>query len=192
MKNNKGFSILELIVSFTLTMIIVVILFEIIIFLKNLYENSVTKSELISIQNRFTDYIYSDINDLGLSGISMCGNNCVQFSYRNGDIKNLSWEYDYDEVSQKQSFQKIKYDEYAVDLIANSKFDLSLETNKDSVYYSGAKFCSSYSSSASYRSIKIPILNSKFDDEDFGINIIYVIDELNNDVYIDLPYSTGC
>lgn len=189
MKNNKGFSILELIVSFTLTMIIVVILFEIIIFLKNLYEDSVTKSQLVSIQNRFTDYIYSDINDLGLAGISMCGDNCLQFSYDNGDIRNLSWEYDYDEDSQKQSFQKLRYGDYAVDLIANSKFDLTLATSRDEISYQGVKVCSNYVSSSSYISIKLPIYNTKFEDVDFGLSIFYVVDD---DMYINLPYSTGC
>ena len=63
MKNNKGFSILELIVSFSLTMIIVVVLFEIIIYMKELYEKSITQTELINRQNLITDYIYTDLTE---------------------------------------------------------------------------------------------------------------------------------
>lgn len=192
MKNNKGFSILELMVSFTLTMVIVVVLFEIIIFLKNLYEESVTKSQLISTQNKFTDYIYSDINDFGLSSLSMCGENCIQFGYKNGETRDLSWEYEYDDSSKKQTFQKLKYGDYTADLIINSKFDLSLQTSKDSINYGGVKFCSGYDSNSSYfyRSIKIPISNSKFENQDFGLNIIYVYNDPN--IYISLPQSTEC
>ncbi len=174
MKNNKGFSTLELIVSFTLTMIIVVILFEIIISLKNVYENSVTKTALVSKQNLLTDYIYSDINDYGLQLIDTCGDNCINFTYNNNTSKQLSWEYNYKEEDKKQSFQKIKYGDYATELISNSKFDLSVGSSAADVEIRGAKVCASANS---FISIKIPITNSKFPNEDFGLNIVHVFDD---------------
>lgn len=197
MKKNQGFSIIELIVSFTLTMIIVVILFEIIISLKNVYENSVTKSALISKQNILTDYIYSDFYDYGLTNIDVCGNNCIQFTYKNGDVKNLSWEYEYDDTSQRQSFQKIKYGDYTVDLIANSKFDLSLSASHNTYEFKGAKVCTSsktYSSRLIYfLDIKLPIYNNKFENQDFGLNILYVFPYDGTDAIVSsLPYSQGC
>ena len=172
MKNNKGFSTLELMVSFTLTMIIVVILFEIIISLKNVYENSVTKTALVSKQNLLTDYIYSDINDYGLQLIDTCGDNCINFTYNNNTSKQLSWEYESE--NNKQSFQKIKYGDYATELISNSKFDLSVGSSAADVKITGAKVCASANS---FISIKIPITNSKFPNEDFGLNIVHVFDD---------------
>lgn len=196
MKKNRGFSIIELIVSFALTMIIVVILFEIIISLKNVYENSVTKSALVSRQNILTDYIYSDINDFGLSKITSCGNNCIQFVYKNGDSKNLSWEYEYDMDSQKQSFQKIKYGDYAVDLIANSKFDLSLKASHSTYEYKGVSVCTStqiYPSTIIYFvDIKLPIYNTKFENQDFGLNILQTFPYNSGTSTSDLPFTQGC
>lgn len=195
MKKNKGFSIIELIVSFALTMIIVVILFEIIISLKNVYENSVTKSALVSRQNILTDYIYSDLNDYGLSSISACGDNCLQFVYKNGDMKNLSWEYEYDETSQTQSFQKIKYGDYAIDLIPNSKFDLSLSANSTHVF-KGVNVCTSIKSYPSnlvyFLNIKLPIYNTKFENQDFGLNILYTFTYNSGTSFSGIPYSQRC
>lgn len=196
MKQNKGFSIIELIVSFSLTMIIVIILFEIIISLKNVYENSVTKSALISNQNIFTNYIYSDLNDYGLANISVCGDNCIQFVYKNGDSKNLSWGYEYDETSQRQSFQKIQYGDYVVDLITNSKFDLNLGATQSDYEFKGVKVCSytkSYDSNDVYFfDIKLPIYNTKFEGQDFGLNILYTFLGDSEISLSGLPYSSDC
>lgn len=191
MKKNKGFSIVELIVSFTLTMIIVVILFEIIISLKNIYENSVTKSELISKQNILTNYIYSDINDSELEKVSACGDKCIQFVYKTGDTKNLSWEYEYDSELQKQSFQKIEYGDYAVYLIDNSKFDLSLNSSLGDIGFKGVEICKGDGADLGFLSIKLPVTNSKFENEDFGLNILSVFPA--GDVTITgLPTSNNC
>lgn len=196
MKKNQGFSIIELIVSFALTMIIVVILFEIIISLKNVYESSVTKSALVSRQNILTDYIYSDLNDFGLASVTACGNNCIQFMYKNGDIKNLSWEYEYDTDLQKQSFQKIKYGDYAVDLITNSKFDLSLNANHSTYEFKGVRVCTSTKSYPSnviyFLDIKLPIYNTKFENQDFGLNILYTFPYNSGISTTGIPYSQGC
>lgn len=196
MKKNQGFSIIELMVSFALTMIIVVILFEIIISLKNVYENSVTKSTLVSRQNILTDYIYSDLNDSGLASISACGDKCIQFVYKNGDIKNLSWEYEYDEVSQRQSFQKIKYGDYAVDLITNSKFDLSLSATNSNYEFKGVKICTNMKTYTSeniyFLDIKLPVYNTKFENQDFGLNILYTFPASSGTSVSDIPYSSNC
>ena len=176
-------------------MIIVVILFEIIISLKNVYENSVTKSALVSRQNILTDYIYSDLNDYGLSSISACGDNCLQFVYKNGDMKNLSWEYEYDETSQTQSFQKIKYGDYAIDLIPNSKFDLSLSAT-GTYEFKGVNVCTSikaYTSNLVYfLNIKLPIYNTKFENQDFGLNILYTFTYNSGTSFSGIPYSQRC
>lgn len=190
MKKNRGFSVVELIVSFTLTMVIVVVLFEIIIALKNIYENSVTKSAMISRQNNLIDYIYSDINDYGLSTVGTCGNNCIQFMYDNGKITNLSWEYEYDESSDRQSFQKIKYGDYIVELIANSKFDLSLSASLGDTIFKGAKVCYNSKSDVGYLDIKLPVYNSKFENDDFGLNIFHIFNK--SGFTVSLPTSDNC
>lgn len=200
MKNNKGFSILELIVSFTLTMVIVVILFEIIVAMKDVYEKSVTKTELINKQNIFTDLIYNDINSYGLSALTACGNNCIQFSYGNGTVKNLVWAFDNVSTNQENTqyvsaFQTLQYGDYKADLIKNSSFDPDLISNdSNNNQFQGLKICSdsNYSSTNvdSYVSISLPIYNTMFKDEDFGLNIIYTY--INGQVSNSLPISNTC
>lgn len=64
---NKGFTLVELIVSFALTMVIVFILFQLIITLKNIYTNNVVASDLILKQSSISEMINKDLvsGDLG-------------------------------------------------------------------------------------------------------------------------------
>lgn len=185
MKNNKGFSLVELIVSFTLTMVVVVILFEIIVTMKNLYVNSVTKTELLNKQNLFTDYIYSDINTLGLNSVYVCGNNCISFSFNDGSTKNLEWSF-YSSENVNQALQTLSYGEYKINLISNASFDTTLSVSGSGYNLEGVKICSNQQ----YFNIYLPIRHTLFKNKDFGINILYVYDL--DEVSIDLPISTGC
>lgn len=187
MKKNRGFSLVELIVSFTLTMVIVVILFEIVVTMKNLYVNSVTKTELLNKQNLFTDYIYSDIINYGLNNVYGCGDNCISFSYNNGSIKNLEWSF-YSDENVSQALQTLSYGEYKINLISNASFDTTLSVSNDAYTLEGVKICSN--PIEQYFSIQLPIKHSMFDNKDFGIKILYVY-ELG-EVGIDLPVSAGC
>lgn len=187
MKTNRGFSLVELIVSFTLTMVIVIILFEIVVTMKDLYVNSVTKTELLNKQNLFTDYIYSDINNYGLNSVSGCGNNCISFSYNNGSIKNLEWSF-YSTENINQALQTLSYGEYKINLITNASFDTNLSVSDGAYTLEGVKICSN--PVEQHFSIHLPIKHSMFDNKDFGIKILYVYKL--GEVSIDLPLSTGC
>ena len=187
MKNSKGFSIVELIVSFTLTMVVVVILFEIILAMKDLYVNSVTKTELLNKQNLFTDYIYSDIENYGLNSIYVCGDNCISLSFNNGDTKNLEWSF-YSTENISQALQSLSYGDYKINLISNASFDTSLSVSQGSYNLKGVKICSNPVSQ--FINIHLPIKHTMFKDKDFGINLLYVYEV--GDLSIDLPISSGC
>ena len=60
----NGFTVVELIVSFSLTLVIAVFLFQIIINLKNLYTNSVIKTELVNMQSLISREINSKFNNI--------------------------------------------------------------------------------------------------------------------------------
>lgn len=185
MKNNKGFSLVELIVSFTLTMVIVVILFEIIVSMKELYVSSVTKTELLNKQNLFTDYIYSDIYNNGLNNISTCGDNCISFGFQNGQTKNLEWSF-YSTENINQALQTLSYGDYKINLINNAYFDTDISASNGTNTLTGVKICSS--PVEQYININLPIKHNMFENEDFGINLLYVY----NDLSIDLPISSNC
>lgn len=176
MKNNKGFSVIELIVSFSLTMLVIVILFEIIVSMKELYEKSITQAELVNKQNLMTDYIYSDIYNNDLISVYPCAEdpkNCFKFTYAGNVIKELKID---------NTYKTLTYGDYTIDLIKNSSFG-------------DIKICnqSEFSSDAvidSYFSIEIPITNSLFPDDDFGVNVFNAYDTV--DVDFSLNPSDDC
>lgn len=187
MKNSKGFSIVELIVSFSLTMVIVVILFEVILTMKDIYINSVTKTELLNKQNLFTDYIYSDIYEYGLNSVYVCGNNCISLEFNNGKTKNLEWSF-YSDENISQALQSLAYGEYKINLINNASFDTSLSVSNGSYTLEGVKICSDPINQ--YFNIHLPIKHTMFKDKDFGLNLLYVYEI--GEISIDLPISTNC
>lgn len=186
MKNNKGFSLVELIVSFTLTMVIVVILFEIIVSMKDLYVSSVTKTELLNKQSIYTDYIYSDIDEYGLNNISICGDNCIGFEFTNGQIKKLEWSF-YSAENINQSLQSLSYGDYKINLINNAYFDTKLSISNGTNTLTGVKICNNPVGNK-YININLPIYHTMFQNENFGINLLYVYDDLG----VDLPLTSGC
>lgn len=187
MNKNKGFSIVELIVSFTLTMAIVIILFEIIVSMKNLYVSSATKTELLNKQNLFTDYIYSDIYNYGLNSISVCGDDCIALTYDTGVTKNLRWSF-YSDENVSHVLQSLSYGDYKINLITGASFDTSLIVSDEVNTLKGVKICSNPVDQ--YISINLPIHHKSFKNDDFGIRLLYVYDL--GEVSIDLPLSNNC
>ena len=60
--NKKGFTIVELIVSFSLAITIGFFLFKITIIIKDLYTDSYIKTNIISKQNVMTERMYDDLD----------------------------------------------------------------------------------------------------------------------------------
>lgn len=77
MKNNKGFTVVELLASFTLTMIIVVFLFEIVLELKNVYINESLKTEAINKNAVVATSIHKMLDDPNLSSVACSGSTCT-------------------------------------------------------------------------------------------------------------------
>lgn len=81
--NKKGLTVVELIVSFTLTFAILIFLTQIIINLTKIYNNNGKKTEMLNNQSLISDSINSAFLEKNLNGITNCGNNCYIFSYLN-------------------------------------------------------------------------------------------------------------
>ena len=63
MKNNKGFTIIELAVSFVLVATISIVLLQLVLSLKSVYLEGDIKTTLLNKQGIMTKYIYDDINN---------------------------------------------------------------------------------------------------------------------------------
>lgn len=61
MKKNSGFTIVEVIVAFALTMVVVLFLFQIVITLKDTYQNNFVISNLVLKQDNISNMINNDL-----------------------------------------------------------------------------------------------------------------------------------
>lgn len=181
MKNNKAFTLVEMLVSFTLAMILVIIMFQLIINLKELYMSSGIKTEMINKQYLMTNKIYTDLNEKKAINIENCNNPlvCIQFTFQDGTVKKLQVD---------ETNKTVTYDNYTIKLNNESYF----KTMNINTYYSAAN--------NKIFNANIPIYNDLFKNTDFGINIVYPYNDTevtNNygnkyvppmESYISLPY----
>lgn len=153
----KGFTVVELIVSFSLVMVIVIFLFQIVIGLKNLYNNSGLKTELLNKQSLISNEINKKLSSKEITNLSKCGSYCVEFSYSDNSSDQLIIDYTNNNVQ-----------------FGNYKTSLS-----DNTYIKDAKI--SEANAATFKSyadnalliIDIPIYNDNFKDQNFGVKVIY-------------------
>lgn len=156
MKNNKGFTLIEVAVSFTLVATISIVLLQLVLSLKEVYLSGDIKTTLLNKQGIMTKNIYDDLNKKSLSSITTCGLSCVEFTYSEGTKKKLVVD---------PGNKTIKYGDYTLQIdnssyFGNLKIDVDtnapvLATGDDSII-----------------SITIPVISKLLNNEDFGFNII--------------------
>lgn len=152
MKNNKGFTLVELLVSFTLSMVLIIIMFQLIINLKELYQLSGARTQLLNRQYLMTNKIYSDLLEKKLVMITSCEENyneCINLTLSDGSTKQFYID---------ENNKIISYDNYAIQLDSNAYFS-NIDINNNTAY--------------NILTIKVPIYNQLFNDYNFGINIVY-------------------
>lgn len=152
MKNNKGFSMIELIVSFSITTVIVVMLLQIVLVLKDVYTKSSIKTSILNKQNIIVNLIYTDILEYGLESVSTCTNsdNCVKFEFANGNEKELSYN---------NENKIISYGDYTTELVGGSKVTgISINNNNNVI------------------SVSLSIKHNLF-SKDFVIRIVHYLHE---------------
>lgn len=146
MKNNKGFSIIELIVSFTICTVIMIVLFQIVLVLKDLYEKSAIKTTLLNRQNIIVNLIYSDILEKELNNVSSCGTYCITF-----DFTTVSKQLKY-----SSSDNTISYGDYVTEVLGGTTVDKAETSIQNGVM-----------------SASMPITHKLFNNKDFGIRIVH-------------------
>ena len=86
MKKN-GFTVLELIVSFTLAATIGFFLLKITMVIKDLYNTSMIRTNIINKQNIITERMYDDFLYNDVKVVLKCGTNCVRFIFSDNTEK---------------------------------------------------------------------------------------------------------
>ena len=167
--NKKGFTLLELITSVTLTGVVCILLFQVIFSLKDIYTSDSIKTEILIKKSNVAKKI-NEIFENEISTIRDCENNksanCLEFTTLNGSVYELELNRDKNYISfgdfvTKFSDTTVIYD----DLDA-------------CYYYSLVDNNTSYNT---FIKIRIPIEDSLL-EEKFDINVIYQYS--NNDSLI--------
>jgi len=96
--NKKGFTVVELVLSFSLVMILAVSMFAVINNYRIKQKKESVKRELVTYINKITKDIYDDIYTYKVKEMSYCGvlgaisNNCVQITFMDDSVKKLKIE----------------------------------------------------------------------------------------------------
>lgn len=157
---NKGFTVIELIASFTLTSLIVALLFEVVFMLKNLYTDAGVKAELLTKQAIISEKINDDFVNKKLQSAATCGDACVDFTFSDDTTTRLTFN---------RNEKTLAYGDYNTTLISGSQFGNIEISAKTVVGVSSI-------TNDGILTIKIPIYHKYFKQEDFGINIVYQYD----------------
>ena len=154
MKNNKGFTLVEMLVSFVLSMVLMIILFQLIIVLKEIYVSSGIKTELLNKQYLMTNKIYSDLNNKKLRKIESCVGStiCIDFTYSDNTVKRLTAD-----MEEKT----IQYDTYKIKFSSDSYIEVIIINTHSSAI------------GKSMFNVKVGVKNELNKNTDFGLNILY-------------------
>lgn len=153
MKKNAGFTLVEIIVSFALTMIIVLFLFQIILTLKQVYTNNLVKSNLILTQSNISQMINNDLRTSYLGNVTSAVKDIS-----NSNCYNITFQFGSRSICYTNYNKTITYNDYEFQLDDDSQVkDWSVE----------------YDATNSLLKINIPITYPDIDG-DFGIKIAYL------------------
>ena len=151
MKNQKGFTIIELGVSIILVTAVAFLLFQMLTTVKKMYNSTDIESSLLTKQAIMTKKIYDELDVKTISSISNCDvwqNSCVKFSFNDGTSSTLM-------VDPLKN--TLTYNNYVVEY---DKID-------DTVHFGELV----YNKENSYFAIKIPVYSNNVNG-DFGITIV--------------------
>ena len=112
MKKN-GFTVVELVVSFALTMIIVIMLLQVVTTVKNLYISAGIKTEMLNKQALINRAINQEFSTKTINSALRCGKGCVTFVYEDMTSSKL--------IVDKTN-NTIAFNNYSTKLVSGSKF----------------------------------------------------------------------
>lgn len=158
--NNKGFTVVELMISFSLTAVILILLFQIVLSLKDVYVSSGIKTEMLVKNANFLKYVQTDLHNNTLTALNSCGTQCYQFEYADGSNVQLSTN-----VLEGT----ISYGNYKTKMINGAVMDtMNAFVYTDSTVEEGIN--------DTIVSIVIPMKNKLFPTEKHDISIVFQVD----------------
>ena len=154
--NKKGFTLVELITTFALASVIIVLLINVIVIIKSIYSNTNVKTELLINQSNLSNAMNKVISSDNVVTYDECNDSdfCYNFKFYDGESSKLII-----------TNNVIRFGNYTYKLKNDSRVENPSVTKE---HISGI-----YDNNDTFLIIKIPIRNDKYPSEDFGINLIY-------------------
>ncbi len=172
--NQRGFTVVELVVSFALAMIVIVFLFQVLIQVKELYVSGVFKTELLTKQTNITKAISDDLSNKKVLYATNCGEYCLNFTFDDNTTKQFKVD---------KTNKVVRYGNYAIKLADGSKIgEMHVTTETPMTSPSAAMMGNN-----SFIRIDVPITHHLFTGDNFGIRLVYQYNNqetaLNNIVF---------
>ncbi len=166
LKNNKGFTVVELITSFALAMVVFAFLFEIVVTLKDLYINSGYKTELLYKQAMISNKINTTLFQKKIKLAMTCGDNCLFFVFDDSSTSKLQID---------KTNNLFTWGDYTTKLVTNSSFGdiIMIGTTATDV---------KVGRNDSIITIGIPITSANIEGKNFGVNIVYQYDSRTSSI----------
>lgn len=159
MKDQKGFTLVELIASFSLALIIMFFLFQIVIAVKELYVSSGIKTEMLIRQANLERQIGLDL-EKGIKTVTSCETDCYQLTFKDNSTK---------EFRVDRATNIIFYGAYQIKLQDGSNIgEFSITKNT----ISGV----SNNKNNTILILDLPITNPVVADKNLGVHMIYQYD----------------
>lgn len=158
--NKKGFTVVELVVSFALTMVVVVMLLQVVSIVKTLYITNGIKTELLNKQAAMSKRINENLNTNTIKTAIRCGTGCINFIYEDNTSDKLV-------VDKNNSL--FTFGNYTTKLISGSSFGNINVSNETFNNVDNGK-------NDSIITISVPIKHKLLGDNDYGVNVVYQYD----------------
>lgn len=160
MLNNKGFTILEVVISFSFVVIILGSMFTIVLNYQEKNENEKVRSDLITFKNQLLEIVYEDIIKNSIERVDTCSDNTEKCFLIVTNSSSFRFEY---ENIEGKSYINYKGNRY---MIPDSQNGLIKVSN----------FICNFDVLNKVYSVNIPISHYEFTDkENESISIKYVI-----------------
>lgn len=155
--NKKGFTLVELITTFALSIVIITILVNVLLILKETYNKSEIKTKLLIEQGNLSRTLNSSLKDGDLTTYEECSDSefCYEFKFIDGETVKLV-------ITDKT----IKFGDYTQKINSNSYIETPTITP---IYVNNLN----NELTLSFLTIKIPIKCKLYKDYDFGVNVVY-------------------
>jgi len=156
--NKKGFTLIELITTFALSSVIIVLLINVVVSIRNIYSKTSIKSDLYITQANLSNALNSKLHAEQLDYYTACTDSlfCYDFVLIDGETFRLVVEE-----------TKITVGNQVYELTGKTKAvnpTLNVEYIEQNNTYSGNNILV----------LKIPIVNELYSNIDFGINLVYL------------------